>query len=143
MTVRRKAACACGQLSIEVEGDPPFEAICACSQCQKRTGSSFGVSAYFDDAQIVAISGEATSFTRGADSGRHIEANFCPRCGTTLYWRAEAMPTRLGVAVGCFNDPDFPMPGLAAWTKNIHGWIGLDDGIARYPEGGPASRKKS
>ena len=41
----RRASCSCGQLTVEVEGDPVRVSICHCLACQRRTGSVFGVQA--------------------------------------------------------------------------------------------------
>jgi hypothetical protein len=138
----RKAECACGQLSIEVEGAPAMTVVCACTQCQRRTGSAFGISAYFKDDQVVAITGESKSGTRGSDSGRTLTGHFCPECGTTLYWYAEAFPGRTGIAGGCFLDPDFPpKPQRAVWAKNIHPWAHLDESIRTFDEAPPGMVK--
>ncbi len=39
----REAACHCGQLRLEVTGEPQTVSICNCLACQRRTGSAFGV----------------------------------------------------------------------------------------------------
>jgi hypothetical protein len=137
----RKAECACGQLSVEVEGEPALTVVCACSQCRRRTGSAFGISAYFKDPQVLAIAGESTSATRGSDSDRTLTGHFCPHCGTTVYWYAEACPGRTGIAGGCFDDPEFPKPQFAVWAKNLAPWVGLDQHMRRFDEARQAPLK--
>jgi hypothetical protein len=44
----REAACHCGQLRLEVEGDPFSVSICNCLACQRRSGSAFGRQAGYD-----------------------------------------------------------------------------------------------
>jgi hypothetical protein len=123
MPHQRTASCACGQLSIDVEGEPAFVASCNCLQCQKRTGSVFGVSAYFPNDQVQAPRGQHKSFRRSSDAGRALETGFCPDCGSTLFWRAEAFPDLVGLAVGCFADPGFPAPSRAVWGAHKHPWV--------------------
>ena len=96
--VSRTAACACGALKVTTEGEPSIVAACNCTLCQRRTGSVFGVSAYFPKA-AVQVTGQAKLFTRGSDSGRKAHCYFCLECGTTLFWDAEARPDHRGVAV--------------------------------------------
>ena len=48
----RKAACSCGQLQVTVRGDPTRVAMCHCLECQRRTGSTFGVQAFYPRAQV-------------------------------------------------------------------------------------------
>lgn len=35
------------------------------------------------------------------------------------------MPHLVGVAVGSFADPDFPMPAQAVWAEDRHRWLEL------------------
>lgn len=121
--MNRIARCSCGNLEIELSGDPKLVVACNCLSCQKRTGSVLGVSAYFDDDQILSRNGEAKNFIDVGESGRAVNKSFCPNCGTTVYWQAEFQPNRVGVAVGCFEDSKFPEPNVAAWTRSKHAWI--------------------
>jgi len=41
----RTAACSCGQLRVTVNGKPGSVGACSCRDCQKSTGSVFGISA--------------------------------------------------------------------------------------------------
>jgi hypothetical protein len=38
--------CCCGALRAEVTGEPPRVGVCHCMECQRRTGSAFGVVAF-------------------------------------------------------------------------------------------------
>lgn len=125
MSPKRTATCACGELRVELDGSPYFVAMCSCTHCQRRTGSVFGVSAYFTGAQLLEISGESRTFVRSSDSGRSVEIGFCPTCGTSVYWTGSNAPVTegIGLAVGCFADPNFPRPHIAAWCASKHGWV--------------------
>lgn len=79
-TVRRRASCSCGQLSVTAEGAPAKISACHCPACQRRTGSAFGVAVFFDRKKVAA-SGASSSYTRTGDSGRSVEFMFCPTCG--------------------------------------------------------------
>lgn len=123
--MERTAQCSCGQLSVTVEGDPELVVLCNCTQCQRRTGSAFGIGAYFKRDRVTAISGERTIFERSSDSSRTAKAHFCPACGTTVYWQLEMWPDTYGFAVGCFSDPSFPQPQISAWSVTKHEWVEL------------------
>jgi hypothetical protein len=43
----RTASCSCGQLRIQVEGEPQGVGLCHCLACQQRTGSVFAALASF------------------------------------------------------------------------------------------------
>jgi hypothetical protein len=51
----RDAACHCGQLRLEVAGDPLALSICNCLACQRRTGSAFGMQAAFKADQVQVV----------------------------------------------------------------------------------------
>jgi hypothetical protein len=43
----KTAHCCCGALRVEISADPDLVGVCHCGECQRRTGSVFGVNAYF------------------------------------------------------------------------------------------------
>lgn len=123
--MQRKASCSCGQLSILVKGEPNVVVACNCLECQKTTGSVFGVSSYFDDDQVLEKTGASSTFERYSEAGRRLKSHFCSSCGSTVYWKAEVLENQTGIAVGCFADPEFPEPKLVAWNASRHGWVGF------------------
>src|SRR5262245_15411324 len=63
---KRVARCACGGLSVTVQGEPEFVVLCHCTQCQRRTGSPFGVGAYFLRS-AAALNGASKTFVRAVE----------------------------------------------------------------------------
>lgn len=119
----RTASCHCGKLQITCEGDPAIVMMCHCEDCQRRTGASYNLGAWFDRSRVT-IKGEERTFTRAAESGREITFHFCPNCGSNLYWHVPAAPNNaIGIAVGCFADPAFPAPTVSYYGKNRHHWV--------------------
>jgi hypothetical protein len=127
--MQRTATCSCRKLRVTVSGEPDRVLACNCRECQRRTGSVFGVAAYFPEAQIVSIEGEPSEFSRTAGSIT-FDTSFCPTCGTSVLWRSSALPGYVAIAVGCFADPSFPPPTIVAWTSEQHGWVRFPDGVA-------------
>ena len=119
----RVATCGCGDLRIRVSGEPTVVAACNCLECQKRTGSLFGVVAFFDDDRVTEIVGDSSCYRRSSDSGRLVNIYFCPNCGSSVFWKAEFRKGSTGIAVGCFADPHFPKPQAVAWTETQHSWL--------------------
>lgn len=118
----RTASCACGRLRISCEGDPQLVAQCHCLDCQKRTGSTYGVAAFFARDKVEA-EGDASTYRRSARSGHHVTFHFCPGCGSSVFWEPERKPEWIAVAVGCFADPAFPAPAHAGWEERRHPWV--------------------
>jgi hypothetical protein len=125
----RIATCSCGQLQITASGDPDVVVACSCIACQRRTGSPYGVGAYFKRDSVQPVEGKFKSHQRGTDSGRTFTTNFCPQCGTSVYWELEMRPDHIGVAVGCFGDPSFPGPARAVWAESRHDWVTYPDDL--------------
>jgi hypothetical protein len=117
----RTAACACGQLRLTCEGEPQRVSLCHCLDCQRRTGSAFGVAAFFART-AVTTEGRAQTTRRLADSGRGLTFHFCPDCGGTVFWEPDFRPDSLAVAVGAFADPSFPKPDKAVFEERAHPW---------------------
>lgn len=122
MSTIRVAHCMCGQLRARTEGDPEVVSICHCLDCQRRSGSPFGAGAFFDKSQV-QLSGESKTFTRTGDEGRTATHHFCPECGGTLYWEAEARPGRIGISLGMFEDPRFAAPVRSVYEERMHPWL--------------------
>ncbi|KAA1194350.1 GFA family protein [Pseudohalioglobus sediminis] len=133
----RTAQCSCGALQITTDGDPEITMACNCTNCQRRTGSAFGVVAYFERSKVLARRGEGRQFTHLSDSKRRLERTFCPHCGSTVHWQAELFPGMIGVAVGCFNEQDFPAPNIAAWHNSKLDWVEFPCDWMRLPEQDP------
>lgn len=123
------ATCACGQLSITVDAPPRMHGVCHCTNCKRRTGSAFGISAYFDKASVVECSGHTSVYSfHHATQGHDQERHFCPRCGTTLFWYISSLPGQIGIAGGCFADHGLPEPGYSVSHAKKERWVGLPDG---------------
>ncbi len=125
MTLEREASCACGKLRLACRGEPIRISICHCLDCQKRTGSVFGMQARYLKSNVRHIAGDCTRFTRAGDSGGTVSFHFCPHCGSTVYWELSSVPEAYAVAVGAFGDPAFPAPRVSVYEARRHGWVDL------------------
>jgi len=108
-------------------------AICHCTECQRRTGSAFGVSAHFPKEQV-RIEGPSKVYVRASDSGRKVEFHFCPDCGTSVFWYAEVRPEHIGIASGNFADPLMPWPTVSIWEMTRHPWVTFDHPVDRFTD---------
>ncbi|WP_082222353.1 GFA family protein [Mesorhizobium loti] len=129
-----EAKCQCGQLAVTTPGPSSTVVACHCSYCQRRSGSPFGVFAYYPD-DVLAIIGEATKYERPTETGGTFETFFCPVCGSTVYARASKHPTMLGIAVGAFNDASFPAPVRSVWEQGKHHWVSIPGHAQHFPKG--------
>jgi hypothetical protein len=127
----RTAACVCGQLSVEVEGEPRGVGVCHCLACQRRTGSVFAALAVF--AAPWRVTGRATEYVRTGDQGAQFRFRFCPVCGSSVFHTEEGMGERsVSIAVGTLADPAFPPPQVSVYDSRRHPWVVLPDGVTAY-----------
>lgn len=129
MSEFHEGGCLCGAARYRLTGHGKWAAICHCTNCQKRTGSAFGISVYADDQQVKFLSGNLKSYRYRSDDGqRWVEMEFCENCGSTLSWTAELFPGLRGLAGGSFDDPSWYDIRIHVWTQSAHDWM-------TYPEG--------
>jgi hypothetical protein len=129
--MERLAQCHCGSLRAITSGEPLLVGICHCKACQRRTGAIASNVAGFAKTQVT-IEGETKVFAREGQSGRKVRFYFCPKCGTSLYWEADARPDFHILAVGAFGDPNFPEPSVSIFEESRHAWTLLPDGMKHF-----------
>jgi hypothetical protein len=129
MTVLR-ARCSCGQLALDIEGEPQRVSVCHCLECQRRTGSAFGVQARFA-RDTVRVDGSSTSYLRKGDSGQAITFHFCSLCGSTVYWTLENHAELIAVAAGALAGLPFPAPWRSVYESRRLPWVKIDDNVQR------------
>jgi len=123
---RMTATCACGNASITVNAPPRMVGVCHCTNCKRRTGSAFGISAYFERSAVVARTGETSVYGfHHAAKNHDQERHFCPNCGTTLFWYISALPQQIGIAGGCFADHVLAEPGFSVTDRKRESWVSL------------------
>jgi hypothetical protein len=133
MVATRNASCHCGQLRLEVDGEPFAVSICNCLDCQRRTGSAFGMQAGFK-ANQVQIEGQFNDYSRVSDEADRKEHvfHFCPDCGSQVFYTEPDDPNLVVVSVGSFADPSFPWPTASGYDSRRHPWVRLPESITAY-----------
>ena len=131
--MRREAVCSCGRLRVTTEGDPVRISMCHCLDCQRRTGSAFGLQARWPKDRV-EVSGPHNEYVRLSDDGAKRTFRFCTECGATVFWTNDDWPDTIAVPVGAFADPTFPQPTVTVYTSRRYPWLRLPDGLV--DEGG-------
>ena len=139
--MNRVAQCACGRLSVTVDGEPEDVVGCHCDHCLRRSGSAYPVVAWFNRSQIAEVSGDSTVFNGlevngvAGPGGLVNYYNFCPTCGSTVYWTfdeipesfpeelAKRLPNIFVIPVGSFADPNFPPPDRNLFPELRPTWL--------------------
>lgn len=132
MGEERTGGCQCGTLRYRIEGDPVALVVCHCRECQRQTGSAFGMSLVVPRDGLVITAGEPKIFSRVADSGRRVRCAFCPDCGTRIYHAPEAMADTVNVKPGTLDDTSGLEPRAHVWTSSKQPWVSIPDGVRQY-----------
>ena len=126
MAVERDGGCQCGYVRYRISGDPLGLTVCHCTECQRQSGSAFGMTLAVASDSFRLVSGELASFQVTCDSGRIKTCRFCPRCGTRITHQISA--PALGVKAGTLDDTSWLAPGTHYWTKRKQPWFALPAG---------------
>jgi hypothetical protein len=128
--MKQTASCCCGQLKLTYEGEITKTSMCHCHECQKRTGSVFGVQTRLDRSKA-AIEGKSTEYSRVGDSGGRIRFHFCPFCGSTVFWYidVDGYFESVCVAVGSFASPSLPAPTFSVYKDRKHLWVEIPTSV--------------
>ncbi len=92
--------CACGRVRYALRGEPKQLIACHCTHCQRRYGTAFGMSLFYDADALNITQGELKTYQRTAESGRSVTSASCSECGTQIYgkpeWRTGTVVIRAG-----------------------------------------------
>lgn len=121
------ASCHCGQLSVQCKGRYLVHGQCSCEDCQRRTGTPTSFQIYYKFSQL-SITGQHTVYSRDAIGERGIAFNFCPECGSTVFfdipWADSVWGEKvIGIPLGCFNDPSIEAPEYSVWGCRLPEWL--------------------
>ena len=113
--------CLCGKISYQYPGEPLFQLVCCCEDCQRASGSSHlpvvGVV-----KKHLQVNGETKSYSCIGGSGKQAIRHFCPNCGSLLFGTPESDPELVTLYAGNINRDFVFSPSLAIKTKAKAHW---------------------
>jgi hypothetical protein len=125
--------CQCGRVRYRVEREPFGLAVCHCTECQRQSGSAFGMSLAIASSAFKLQSGELKAFEVKCDSGRIKTCAFCSECGTRIYHQIR---NGMSIKAGTLDDTSWLKPDSHYWTKRKQSWVALPDGVAQVIDDG-------
>jgi len=118
----KTGGCQCGYVRYSLDGEAYRLNVCHCRDCQRQSGSAFGMSLVIAPTAFSLISGELRTFELTADSGRVKTCAFCPNCGVRIYNRTSAS---YSVKAGTLDDTSWLVPAAHYWTRSRQAWTTL------------------
>lgn len=121
-----EGGCQCGFIRYRVSGKPLRLNVCHCKDCQKQSGSAFGMSLVVRPESLALTAGEVKTFELQAESGRIKVCAFCPKCGVRIYNATAAL---CSVKAGTLDDTNGLVPDAHYWTSRKQAWAQLPDDL--------------
>lgn len=127
-------SCLCGAVTVALARAPAMVNMCHCADCQRRSGSPFGMAVWLAEADVT-ITGEVQRFDHASDKGRGVVNRFCPRCGSTMAFSVAINPGMIAVPAGLFADATCPPPLRSVFEERRHPWVAVPEGAVRLQRG--------
>ena len=115
--------CQCGAVRYRVHGEVLTVFACHCRECQRQSASAFGMALWLRAAQLMLLQGAVQRWQRATPSGRVMDCDFCPQCGTTLSYRTEDAPDEIDITAATLDQPELLVPEDHTWTDQMLHWV--------------------
>jgi hypothetical protein len=129
--------CLCGAVRYSSTSAPAFVGVCHCRDCQKFTGSAFGILVGLPKAAL-DVHGTLKTFIKLADSGKPIVRHFCPECGSSVAEEPSNRPGAIILNAGTLDDPTSVMPAVEIYCDRTLPWVQLGGGMQRFAQMPPS-----
>jgi hypothetical protein len=125
--------CLCGQVRYTLAGEPAFNGLCHCRNCQRYTGSSFEAVTVYPSASVT-VQGDLKTYNDTGDSGNAVYRRFCPNCGSGVIAEAKVMPNLTIVLAGTLDDTAGFAPSMEIYCSSAQPWFPADAQRQRFPK---------
>ncbi len=103
-----EGGCHCRDVRYRVTGETVYVAICHCGDCRRHAGAPAVTWAAVKRDQL-EVEGELTTYV----SSEHGRRQFCPACGTGLFYMNEhVLPGLIDIQTGTLDDPAALEPAI-------------------------------
>lgn len=101
--MKLEGGCHCGAVRYEVSGEPITHALCHCSDCRRHAGAPMvGWTMYAEDA-VTVTKGKPKVY----ESSEHGRRQFCPDCGTGLFYsNSQMLPGLIDIQSATYDAPE-------------------------------------
>lgn len=107
-----EGGCHCRAVRYRVPGEFVHVALCHCGDCRGHAGAPAVTWAAVKGDQL-EVTGKLTTYA----SSEHGRRQFCPACGTGLFYINEAvLPGLVDIQAGTLDDPEAAAPGAHIQT---------------------------
>jgi hypothetical protein len=109
-------------------GEPLAFYQCHCTDCQRQTGSAFGLSMIARRNDLEALHGEPKRFQISMPDGRIKRGLFCGECAARVWGEPAKIPQLVVLRPGTFDTAPGAPPLGDIWTRSARPWVAFTDG---------------
>lgn len=132
MTAPYTGRCLCGEIEYRLNEEPVTYYACHCTDCQKRSGSSFGLSMLVKRSSLEVTKGEPSlQVLKGPDGTPRRQRN-CRSCGIRLWSEPAKYPELAVLRPGSLDDIKSFQPVAHIWTRSKLPWVQIPAGTPSY-----------
>jgi hypothetical protein len=124
--------CLCGAVRYTLSEEPLVVYACHCTDCQKRSGSAFGLSMWVRRGAIEVTQGEAALHTSTQRDGRPRFGRVCAQCGIRLWSEPGHHPGLAIIRPGTLDDTSSLRPVAHLWTRSAQPWVIIPADAVRF-----------
>lgn len=133
--MQREGGCGCGSLRYLVRGEPIMVHNCHCRLCQRETGSTSVVNAFWESDRVEWLAGDAVERELPGGSGAMHTIVNCAACGTAVAtWYPRLGRLLIALRAGSLDEPGSVTPDVAIFTASKMPWVALPEGVPAFPD---------
>ena len=119
----------CGAIYYQVSGEPDYEALCHCTDCQRSAGASMVTWAAFAENSLTVTKGVPKTINSSGIAMR----SFCADCGSGLFYRNEAViPGIVDIQSSTLDNPSALPPTMHIQTAERLSWMKDVNELAQF-----------
>lgn len=108
---------------------------CHCKLCQRHTGSTSVVNAFFETERVELLQGELADRIVPTGSGGEQTIRRCAQCGVALWSHNSRLGTLMaGLRVGTLDDAGSITPDAVIYSASKLPWVALPPDIPAFEE---------
>ena len=129
--------CACGAVRYRVNAEPVTLYACHCTDCQRRTGSAFGLSMIVPRESVVLESGTLVDLKATMPDGRVSHNKACSACSIRLWGEPAKLPQFIIIRPGTLEDTSWIRPVAHIWTRSAQPGTVFEPGAVKFEQNAP------
>jgi len=115
--------CICGSVRYEIASFPLLLYTCNCTNCQKQSGSAFGMTMPVTARDFRIVQGAPKGWRRLSPQGVEVTSWFCGDCGNRIYGERAGRSERVNVRAGTLDDTSWLKPVAHFFTRSAQHWV--------------------